>query len=118
MFLISESELLNAKLILWVVVGKWKIFQVVSLGCAPTVSTKWLRELLFPWSFQTKHSDSHIQLLPNSLFLNFMETPQEKAIAAGPVVGQEDGGGPGDHLPSVLVACHQHVGGAALEVDT
>lgn len=50
-FLISESELLNAKLILRVVVGKWKIFQVVSLGCTPTASTKWLKKKVFPWSF-------------------------------------------------------------------
>lgn len=43
-----------------------------------------------------------------------METPQEKPIAAGTAIGQEAG----DHLPSVLVACHQHVGGAAVEVHT
>lgn len=45
-----------------------------------------------------------------------METREEKAIPAGPDAGQAAGGG--DHSPSVLVACHQHVGGAAVEVDT
>lgn len=52
-----------------------------------------------------------------------METPEEKPIPAGPDVGEEAGDGKlemgsGEHLPSVLVACHQHVGGAAVEVDT
>lgn len=42
---------------------------------------------------QTKHTDSHIQLLPNSLFLNLMETQEEKAIPAGPDVGQGAGDG-------------------------
>lgn len=72
---------------------------------------------------QTKHTGSHFQLLPNSLCLNLMETPEEKPIPAGPDVGEEAGDGrlemgSGEHLPSVLVACHQHVGGAAVEVDT
>lgn len=89
--------------------SKWSRWAVHQL-CPPNGSESFSSH----GASQTKHSDSHIQLLPNSLFLNFMETPQEKPIAAGTAVGQEAG----DHLPSVLVACHQHVGGAAVEVHT
>lgn len=43
---------------------------------------------------ETKQTGSHIQLLPNILFLKFtqaaFETLEEKQILAGPDVGQQD----------------------------